>query len=188
MTLCQSPLLLLAWLGVLGATVAVPEIKLLHVVPLVIAAILAIGLADLSTRDRAAGTLSLLYSMPTVKPGYAWIKLGAATLLGLLFCVPPAIRIAFSSPGSALSLVIAAGFMGALATALGLLTRTPKAFMGVFLLFVYLVLNGAQVPALDFAGWNGVATSGTRVGYLVATLVLAALAAAKHRWDTMREA
>jgi hypothetical protein len=77
--------------------------------------------------------------------------------------------------------------MSALATALGLLTRTPKAFMGLFLLFLYLVLNGAQVPALDFAGWNGVATGSTRLGYLGATAVLAALAAGKHRWDLARE-
>jgi len=187
MTLCQSPLLLLAWLGVLVATIVTPDATVHHQLPLIIAAILAIGLADLSTRDRAAGTLPLLYSMPRVKPDYAWIKLGASALLALLFCLPPSIRIMFGAPGAALSLLIAAGFMAALATALGFLTRTPKAFMGVFLLFVYLVLNGAQVPALDFAGWNGVATGSTRVGYLVATAVLAALAASKHRWDLARE-
>ena len=77
--------------------------------------------------------------------------------------------------------------MAALATALGFLTRTPKAFMGIFLLFLYLVLNGAQLPSLDFAGWNGVATGSTRVGYLLATLLLGALAEAKHRWDLTRE-
>ena len=77
--------------------------------------------------------------------------------------------------------------MAALATALGLLTRTPKAFMGIFLLFLYLVLNGAQVPGLDFAGWNGVATDGTRADYFAATALLATLAAAKHRWDLTRE-
>ena len=96
-------------------------------------------------------------------------------------------RIAFSAPGSALSLLIAAGFMGALATALGLLTRTPKTFMGVFMLFLYLVLNGAQVPGLDFAGWNGVATGATRVGYMIAAAVLGLIAMAKHRWDITRE-
>ena len=151
------------------------------------AAILAIGLADLATRDRAAGTQPMLYSMPGIKPGYARIKFGAAALLALLFCLPPALRIAFGAPGSALSLVVAAGFMAALTTALGFLTRTPKTFMGIFLLFVYLVLNGATVPALDFAGWNGVATGSTRVGYLVVTLVLWGVAEAKHRWDLVRE-
>ena len=129
----------------------------------------------------------MLYSMPGIKPGYARIKFGAAALLALLFCLPPALRIAFGAPGSALSLVMAAGFMAALATALGFLTRTPKTFMGVFLLFVYLVLNGATVPALDFAGWNGVATGRTRAGYLVVTLLLWGLAEAKHRWDLVRE-
>lgn len=187
MTLCQSPLILVAWLGVVAAAVSASTTTVRHTLPLVVCAILAVALADLSTRDRAAGTQPMLYSMPRVKPGYAWIKLGAATLLALLFCAPPALRIAFGAPGAALSLLVAAGFMAALATALGLLTRTPKAFMGIFLLFLYLVLNGAQVPGLDFAGWNGVATDGTRVDYVGATAILAALAVAKHRWDLARE-
>ncbi len=187
MTLCQSPLLLLSWIGVLVATVVMPSAAARHQLPLAVAAILAIGLADLATRDRAAGTQPMLYSMPGIKPGYARIKFGAAAVLALLFCLPPALRIAFGAPGSALSLVMAAGFMAALATALGFLTRTPKTFMGIFLLFVYLVLNGATVPALDFAGWNGVATGSTRVGYLVVTLALWGVAEAKHRWDLARE-
>ena len=187
MTLCQSPLVLLAWLGVVAATIVSPNTTVRHTLPLVIAVVLAVALADLSTRDRAAGIQPMLYSMPRIKPDYAFIKLGAAALLALLFCLPPAIRIAFSCPGSALSLLIAAGFMAALATALGLLTRTPKAFMGVFMLFLYLVLNGAQLPSLDFAGWNGVATGSTRIGYLLATVLLAAVVAAKHRWDLLRE-
>jgi hypothetical protein len=187
MTLCQSPLVLVAWLVVLAATIVSRQAAVLHTLPIVLSAVLAIALADLSTRDRAAGTRPMLYSMPLVKPDYAWIKLGAGALLALLFCLPPALRIATISPGAALSLLVAAGFMAALATALGFLTRTPKAFMGIFLLFLYLVLNGAQIPALDFAGWNGTATGGTRLGYLAATAVLAALAATKHRWDLARE-
>lgn len=187
MTLCQSPLVLVAWIGVVAATVLGSTTTVHHTLPLVVSAILAVALADLSTRDRAAGTQPMLYSMPLVKAGYAWIKLGAATLLALLFCLPPAVRIAFGAPGAGLSLLIAAAFMAALATALGLLTRTPKAFMGIFLLFLYLVLNGAQVPGLDFAGWNGVATDGTRGAYVAVTALLAVLAAAKHRWDQARE-
>ena len=188
MTLCQSPLVLLSWFGVVVATVVAPQQRVLHALPLVIAVVLAIALADLSTRDRAAGTQPMLYSMPRIKPDYAFIKLGAAALLALLFCLPPAIRIAFSSPASALSLLIAAGFMAGLATALGFLTRTPKTFMGVFMLFLYLVLNGAQMPGLDFAGFNGVATGSTRVGYVVAAALLGLVAMAKHRWDLAREA
>lgn len=187
MTLCQSPLVLLAWLGVLAATVVATDATAHRTLPLLVSALLAVGLADLSTRDRAAGTQAMLYSMPRVKPDYARIKLGAALLLALLFCIPPSLRIALDAPAAALSLLIAAGFMAALATALGLLTRTPKTFMGVFLLFLYMVLNGAQLPALDFAGWNGVATGSTRVGYLVVTALLVALAEGKHRWDLARE-
>jgi hypothetical protein len=59
--------------------------------------------------------------------------------------------------------------------------------MGVFMLFLYLVLNGAQVPRLDFAGWNGVATGSTRVGYIIAAAFFGLIAVAKHRWDVARE-
>ncbi|HMU62117.1 MAG TPA: hypothetical protein PKA66_10055 [Gemmatimonadales bacterium] len=187
MTLCQSPLVVLAWLGVVATTVVGTTATVHHTLPLAVAVVLAITLADLATRDRAAGTLSMLFSMPGVKEDYAWIKMGAATLLALFFFVPPALRIVFTAPDAALSLLVAAGFMGTLATALGLLARTPKAFMGVFLLFLFLVLNGAQAPALDFAGWNGVATGSTRIGYLLATVLLAGLASGKHRSDLRRE-
>jgi len=187
MTLCQSPLLLLAWLGVLATTIVAHDPTARHTLPIVLSAILAVALADLSTRDRAAGVQAMLFSLPRLKPDYARIKLGSAALLALLFCLPPALRIAIGSPGAALSLLLASGFMAALATALGFLTRTPKAFMGVFLLFLYLVLNGAQLPSLDFAGWNGVATGSTRVGYLLLTVLLAGLAEGKHRWDLARD-
>lgn len=187
MTLCQAPLVLLAWLGIVAATLLVSATTVGHTLPMILSAVLAVALADLSTRDRAAGVQAMLFSLPRLKPDYARIKLGAAALLALLFCLPPAARIAITAPGAALSLLIAAGFMAALATALGLLTRTPKTFMGVFLLFLYLVLNGAQIPNLDFAGWNGVATGATRVGYLLMTLLLVGLAEGKHRWDLARE-
>ncbi len=187
MSLCQAPLVPVAWLGVVLASVVAPTNGATRMLPLVVCAILTVALADLSTRDRAAGVQAMLFSLPRLKPDYARIKLAAGTLLGLGFVLPVALRIALVHPASALSLVLAAGFMAALSTSLGLLTRTPKTFMGIFLLFLYLVLNGAQLPALDFAGWNGVATASTRVGYLLATLVLAALAEGKHRWDIQRE-
>lgn len=187
MSLSESPLVLIAWLVVVATAVLGSEATVRQTLPLIVSVILAIALADLSTRDRSAGTQAMLYSMPRVEPDYAWIKFGAAALLALLFCVPVALRIAIGSPGGALSLLVAAGFMAALATALGFLTRTPKTFMGVFLLFLYLVLNGAQAPGLDFAGWNGVATGSTRIGYLVITTLLVALAEGKHRWDLAKE-
>lgn len=187
LSLARSPLTLLAWFGVLAATVTGSDATVHRTLPLAIAVILTLVLADLPTRDRAAGTLGMLFSMPRVQPAYAWIKLGTAAVLAFVFCVPLALRLALGAPGAALSLLIGAGFMAALATALGLLARTPKAFMGVFLLFLYLVLNGAQAPGLDFAGWNGVATGSTRIGYLVATALLLTVAVAKHRWDLARE-
>ena len=187
MSLSESPLVVVAWLAVVAATVVGSGVTVRHTLPLVISALLALALADLSTRDRAAGTLPMLFGMPGVKPGYARIKLGGALVLALLFFLPPALRVSIASPAIGLSFLVGAVFVAALATALGFLTRTPKTFMGIFLLFVYLVLNGAQVPGLDFAGWNGVATTSTRIGYLVAAALLAGIAEGKHRWDLARE-
>ena len=84
-------------------------------------------------------------------------------------------------PASALSLLIGAGFVAAAAVAAGSLTGGPKAFIGAFLLFFYLVMNGRGIAFFDFAGWNGAATGAVRLGYAAATGVLVALAAFKER-------
>jgi hypothetical protein len=73
-------------------------------------------------------------------------------------------------------------FVAGTATALGVLGGPPKAFLALFLTFLYLTLNDAgRTPALDFAGFSGVAGPGVRLGYLLVTVGALALAAAVHR-------
>jgi hypothetical protein len=76
--------------------------------------------------------------------------------------------------------LIGAGFTAAAATALGVLTGTPKTFLGSFLFFLYVVLNSRGTPGLDFAGWEGAATGTVRTGYALAGAALLGLAGAKR--------
>ncbi|TFG53017.1 MAG: hypothetical protein E4H37_04365 [Gemmatimonadales bacterium] len=61
------------------------------------------------------------------------------------------------------------------------MNRPPKTFIGVYLLYLYLVPIGAQVPGLDCAGWDKVATGATRVGHLTVPGILPTVAEGKHR-------
>ena len=55
-------------------------------------------------------------------------------------------------------------------------SRTPKLFAGVALLFLYVVVSSARAPEFDFAGWNGVADTGVRAAYFLTAIMFAALA------------
>ena len=145
------------------------------------------ALADLSTRDRVAGTQPMLYSMPRIKPDYALIKLGAAALLALLFCLPAGDPDCLQLPGLGALAAHRRGIHGGARH--GARAPYPDA-QGVHGRLPALPLSGAQWragPGLDFAGWNGVATGSTRVGYMFAAALFGLIAVAKHRWDVARE-
>ena len=185
MTLCQSPLVVLAWLAVVATTIVSSNATARHALP--------------RRRHRARrGTRRPRHARPCGRDpvnalqhaahqaGLRLHQAGGAVLLALLFCIPPAIRIAFSAPGSALSLVIAAGFMGALATRSASHPDAQGIHGGVHAV----PLSRAEWRAgtgLDFAGWNGVATGSTRLGYMFAAALFGLIAVAKHRWDVARE-
>ncbi|MEO8636534.1 MAG: hypothetical protein ABI587_14760 [Gemmatimonadales bacterium] len=186
LTVALRPVGLLVLAGLSIGTIVAAEPKAMHLLlPLLVAGIGAL-LADLSTRDRANGTQSMLFSAPRIRSSYAAIKFAAGALIGMALILPPAARLGLTHPAAAVSLAIGVMFVAAAATAFGLLTHSPKAFMAVFLLFFYLVLNGGGVPALDFGGWNGVATWGTRAGYAVLTLLMLGVAEGCHRRELAR--
>ena len=187
LTLALHPVGLFTLAGLSIATLVTAEPRATHLLlPLLVAGIGGL-LADLPTRDRATGTQAMLFSTPRLRSSYATIKFAAGALIALVCVVPPAIRLGLSSPAAAASLGIGVLFLAAAATALGLVTHSPKAFMGVFLLFFYLALNGAQLPALDFGGWNGVATWSTRAGYAGMTVLLVGVALWSHRRELARK-
>ena len=111
--------------------------------------------------------------------------LGAA-LTALASLLVPMLRLGLEAPEAALSLAIGGLFVSAAAVALGRLTGSSKAFTGVFLLFLYVVLSSKGDPGLDFAEWNGVETAGVRLGYLLAAVVFLTVAMVWHHAQTRR--
>jgi ABC-type transport system involved in multi-copper enzyme maturation permease subunit len=137
-------------------------------------------IADIPTRDSSAGTTALLYSLPRVRRAFVVTKFLGAALTALAFLIVPMLRLGVGSPGTAFSLAIGGLFVSAAAVFLGRLTGSSKAFTGLFLLFLYVVLSSKGDPGLDFAGWNGVETASARLGYLLAAVAFVAIAMIRH--------
>ena len=77
MTLCLAPIVLLVWFGIVAAAILAQGATVRHTLPIVLSAVLAVALADLTTRDRAAGVQAMLFSMPRMKPGMpasSWVR------------------------------------------------------------------------------------------------------------------
>ena len=177
LTLRLQPLLVLAALAgaVLSATLRVDAV--MHALLPVLFALLAATVSEVSTRDEAAGVENVVFSAPRVRARFAAWKLASACVAALVLTGPPAIRLAFSRPAAALSVLIGTLLAVSLAVLLGLATGTPKTFVVVYLAFWYVVLNdGGHAPAFDFAGWYGLATPGVQAAYLAACVLMAAAA------------
>lgn len=169
--LLSVPVSLLAPTGVLVG-VLLPAILLL----------LAVVLADGSCRERREGSESLVFAAPRLREGYVPWKATAGLLLTLAFTGLPALRLFRTSPGAALSVLIGGLLVASAATALGVLTGTPRAFLFLFLCFWYVVLNdGGATPGLDFGGFFGGAPPGAKGFYLGLSAALLALAGVFHR-------
>ncbi|MEP6573378.1 MAG: hypothetical protein ABJD11_11810 [Gemmatimonadota bacterium] len=181
LTFMISPLALV-WAAAGGVWAVVAPLATVRsvILPVTFVGIIA-AISNLATRDRAAGTTALLYSMPRVQPTWVAARFLAATLTGLVFVLVPLFRILFADPAAALSLVIGIAFIAAAAVTLGTLTGGSKAFTAVFLLFLYLVMSARGAPGFDFAGWNGSASNMVRTGYFVATVILVLTGFMKQR-------
>ena len=86
-----------------------------------------------------------------------------------------------------MNVIVGIVFIVAFATMLGIVSANPKTFLVLFLTFWYVVVNdGGHLPALDFAGWNGIATPAVLASYFA--LSIAAIVAAElfHRADLRR--
>ncbi len=147
------------------------------------AAVAASGLvlAGAAGREARHGTAPLVAAAPALDRLYLAWKLTAAAAVGLAFTALPAARLLLDSPARALSVLTGTLFVAGTATALGVLGGPPKAFLALFLTFLYLALNDAgRTPALDFAGFSGAAGPAVRLGYLLATAAALAVAAAVY--------
>ena len=150
-------------------------------------AVLAIVLADISTRESSAGTTDIIYAAPYLKPDYVVWKFAAATLVTLSFTAIPFVKLLLSAPGAAASLIVGSILVAAAATSLGVMSSNPKTFIVVFLMFWYLALNdGGKTSTFDFAGWYGTATMSVRFLYAMTAVTMLAAAHAVYRFQQRR--
>jgi len=177
-TLTAYPIMLVFAAGLAIATAAAPASGFTHGVLPVAFAAACMAIADVPCRERRAGTLGLIQSVPLLAAGFVWWKLLATSLVALLFLAVPLARMVLVHPAAIVPFGVGVLLVVAAATSLGVITGSPKTFTVVFLIFWYVLTNdnGAS-PAFDFAGFYGTATP--RVTLTYATIAAAFLIVAK---------
>jgi len=175
---------LLGLLGVIGAVLspALPAVAVREVVLPVAFALVSVALADVATRERAAGLAGIVFAAPHRRDRFAAWKLGTALGVALVIAGGPALRVMAADPPAGLSALIGILFLAFTAVALGIASGTPKAFVALALALWYLALNakGTQ-PALDYGGWWSTAPPRVQAGWLAAAVAAALLAVVAHR-------
>jgi hypothetical protein len=179
-----SPLVLIATMGCVVAGIVADEASLRSVVLPAQFVVLALIVADVATRERSRGALGLVFTVPRVREFYVLLKWIVALVIGAVIVAVPVLRFMLSDAANALSLLVGMVFMVSLATSFGVMIGSPKPFLGVTMIFLYLVLNAhGTPPAMDVAGWFGTATGAVRMGYAALSLGLLALGELAYRWQ-----
>jgi len=137
-------------------------------------AIAALFIADIASRDRRAGTVSLLSASPRLRENMVLWKLASSSIVAAILLIVPIVR----NP----IVIIAILFIAAAATSLGVISGNPKTFIVLFLTFWYLVVNdGGKTKSLDFAGFYGTPAMGVMVMYGAIAIAFVVAAAIVHR-------
>ena len=158
LTLVASPSAVLALVAAIVASAVVGKAVLAGVL---LGAVVFWGVlvSDVSTRDFAASAEDMTGAL---RGGATrrYLRQFAATLcLGLLFAGGVALRWAAHEPLRSLAVVAGVASLSALATMFGRCSRTTRLFMGLFLFWSYIALNGIKAPLLDIVGSGGVANA-----------------------------
>ncbi len=173
-SLSANPLGLLIGLGLMVAGVLGP-VNSLGTVLAAVAALWGVLISDIGARDQQAGLLSLTSVAPG-GPRARYLRQWLASLaLGLLFSLPVLLRWSLHAPLLAVALLSGLVFLSALASLLGLLTGSGRAFLSLFLFGFYIAVQTPQIAWFDPLGFNGSATPATVGGYLATGLALLAL-------------
>lgn len=177
LTLLRYPL---AGVALLAGAVAAPVLPAAEVAAGLLPAILAtlgLAVADLACREDREGTLAWTGAAPSISGHHLAWKCATGGLLGLAFTLAPAVRLAASGAAASVTALLAGLSVALVAVALATLTRGPKAFTVLYLVFLYLVLDDAgRTPALDFAGFSGRARPAVALAYLAGALLLLCVA------------
>ena len=136
--------------------------------------------SDVSTRDFSAGTEDMTGALNGGVAGRYVRQFAATLILGLMFSGVVALRWAGAEPARALAVVAGVVSLSALATMFGRCSRTARLFMGLFLFWAYIAINGIRVPLLDIVGSGGVADAQSMVTWLTAG---GAALAAGYLWN-----
>ena len=139
-------------------------------------------LASISTRDRQSNTAKLIFSAPLIREQFAALKFFSAFLSALLVGLIPLIRLSLNDPFGAAAALNAMFFLVSAATLLGLLTGTPKTFVVLFLLFLYIAMSSKTITAFDFAGLHSIATASIVLLYTAVSILMLAAAFGFERW------
>ncbi len=144
-------------------------------------------LSTISTRDRRANAAQLVFTTPLLQQNFVLVKLLSAFTTVLVLSIVPGIHLAIDNPVSIAALLGGMMFVAAAATFFGITTGTPKTFVVLFLLFLYIGQSSRTAPAFDFAGLAGLTTAGIAGGYLAVTILLIAGTVAAERWTQSTE-
>lgn len=181
MTLAAAPLTVIGVVG-FGIVCIGFEVKSIQQPMLpIIFFVLTFALADIPVRDASAGTISLLFTAPRLRERFVTWKFISVLTVTLMFTAIPVVRLLAVTPGDALSLLIGSCLVSSTATSFGIMTRSPKLFIGVFLMLLYISLNSHEAAALDFAGFNLRATPIVQASYAFASVALLLLAEIRHK-------
>ncbi|HEX3579417.1 MAG TPA: hypothetical protein VHY33_12710 [Thermoanaerobaculia bacterium] len=137
-------------------------------------AIAAIFISDIASRDRRAGTISLISASPHLRENYVLWKFASSSIVATILLIVPIVRHPI--------VLIAILVIAAAATSLAVISGNPKTFIVLFLTFWYLVVNdGGKTKSLDFAGFYGTPAMSVIVMYAAIAIVFVIAAAIVHR-------
>lgn len=122
--------------------------------------------SDGATRDHQSGCDGLGAAVPGGAPRRFLRQWAAALLLGFLFTGGVLLRWSVDEPVRAFALVAGLVALAGCALLFGLLSRTPRLFLALFLFGFYVTIQVEGVAALDVVGFHGAASLASSAAYL----------------------
>ncbi len=183
MTLSLYPVSIIVWIAITGASLLTPSDSFHGAVLPIIFCVLTVLLADIAIRERSKGMTALLFTTPLLRIHFVWWKFASALVLTFVFLAIPLCRLLLLNVSEGASLAIGGIFLTACAVGMGVMTGTTKTFIGLTMMFFYVVMDShGQPPEFDFAGWYGTATTSVRGMYLLLTSGVLLVAQVVYAW------
>ena len=154
LTFVTSPLAIVLFIAGVIASIAVDSAALPG---LMIATVVYWGIliSDLSTRDYAAIAEDITGTVQGGKTQRFLRQWFATNVLGFMFMGAIVYRWNAEDPQRALAAISGIVFLSTLASAFGRFSRSPRTFIALFLLAMYIALNDNKLAITDMVGFNG---------------------------------